>query len=295
MRIEPLRAGFGATIQGIDPAREADASLRAALQDAIDRHAVLVFPGQRLDTEGQLRFSRIFGELQPTLAARRDGAAAAGPREVGSIGNVDALGRTVGAGERQRILQLSNLLWHTDEAFSVDRGRYTFLSAHVVPPEGGATQFVDMRAAFSALPVREQNRLLLLRVRHSLAQSRRLAGTPALAALEEDRFPAVWHPLVHAAADGRLALYLASYACAIEGWNDDDARREIDRLMAAATRPELVLEHRWREGDLVMWDNFCTMHRGTPFDDQHHRRQLRRTTVSESGARARRTALTAAA
>ncbi|MDX1376366.1 MAG: TauD/TfdA family dioxygenase, partial [Burkholderiales bacterium] len=159
-------------------------------------------------------------------------------------------------------------------------GRYSLGPARVVPPAhaGGDTEFADMRAAYDALEDRMKTRLDGLRVRHSIAYSRRTLGFE-FSAEEAKLLPGAEHPLVRALPAGRRSLYLASHASEIVGWNLPEGRLLLRELMEHATQPQFVYRHRWRAGDLVIWDNRATMHRATPFDDATLRRELRRVTT----------------
>jgi alpha-ketoglutarate-dependent 2,4-dichlorophenoxyacetate dioxygenase len=154
-----------------------------------------------------------------------------------------------------------------------------------LPPEGGDTEFADARAAYDALPQHMKDRLQDLRAVHSLARSREIAGAPPLSADEIASLPPTEHPVVRRhPKTKRPSLFLGSHASLIVGWTRDDGRALIEELNAHITRPEFVYRHAWQEGDLVMWDNRTTLHRGRPFDEARFKRDLRRTSIAEEQA-----------
>src|SRR5262249_48140937 len=180
---------------------------------------------------------------------------------------------------RPRAYALGNRLWHTDASFQDPPGRYSMLSAKVVPPAGADTEFADMRAAYDALDT--QTKLIIegLRAHHSIAYSRQTLGFE-FSPEEEDRLRGAVQPLVRVnPRPGRKALYLASHASRIIDWPVPEGRLLLRDLIEHATQPQFVYRHAWRPGDLVIWDNLATMHRGRPFDDATHQRELRRVTT----------------
>jgi alpha-ketoglutarate-dependent 2,4-dichlorophenoxyacetate dioxygenase len=176
-------------------------------------------------------------------------------------------------------VQLGNRLWHTDASFQDPPGRYSLLSAKVVPPAGADTEFADMRAAYDALAPAMTARLEGLRVHHSIAHSRQILGFE-FSTEEAEALKGAVHPLVRTLPrSNRRALYLASHASRIVDWPVPEGRLLLLDLVEHATQREFVYRHAWRVGDLVIWDNRASMHRATPFDDAMHRRELHRVTT----------------
>jgi alpha-ketoglutarate-dependent 2,4-dichlorophenoxyacetate dioxygenase len=203
--------------------------------------------------------------------------------ELIDVGNIDVDGSILPEDDRRRAYNRGNLLWHTDVSFDPVRATLSLLAAHVVPPGGADTEFADMRAAYDALPPAMKPRIEDLVVEHSVWHSRALAGFSEVSDEEKATRPPSQHRLVHVhPGSGRKALYLASHASHIVGWPVNAGRALLSDLMHFATQPEFVYRHRWQIGDLVIWDNLATMHRGTPFDDTRHVRDMRRTTVLEA-------------
>jgi alpha-ketoglutarate-dependent 2,4-dichlorophenoxyacetate dioxygenase len=180
---------------------------------------------------------------------------------------------------RRRMYGLGNRLWHTDASFQDPAGRYSMLSAKVVPPVAADTEFADMRAAYDALDSETKARLEGLRVHHSIAHSRQTLGFE-FSQEEQDVLKGAVHPLVRTIPRStRRSLYVASHASRIIDWPVPEGRLLLRDLIEHATQPQFVYRHAWRVGDLVIWDNRATMHRARPFDDTKYRRELRRVTT----------------
>jgi alpha-ketoglutarate-dependent 2,4-dichlorophenoxyacetate dioxygenase len=253
------------------------------IEAAFDRSGILVFPEQPLSDEQQLAFSRMFGplEVNPNYA----GAKMRLRPDVADISNLDADGRVLAREDRRNLFNLGNQLWHTDSSFKRIPAKCSLLSARELPSSGpmggGETEFADLRAAWDALPEARKLELDGLIVEHSIFRSRSQIGFGDFNDEIFKQLPPVPQALVrHHPASGRTSLYLASHASHIIGWPVEKGRALIEELIAFATQPQFVYQHSWRVGDLVIWDNRCTMHRGRPYDDTQ-RRVLHRTTVSD--------------
>ena len=276
-KLHPL---FGAEIVGIDVRSVDDRGFRAIV-DAFNEHSVLLFRGQSLTDEQQLAFSERFGPLETTI--RSIASQAGTPIHVSNLSNVDADNRLIPAGDKRNLFNAGNQMWHTDSSFKKVPALASLLSAREVPPEGGETQFASMRVAHERLPADMQRFLEGKVAVHSFAYSRGLVDDGLLPPEHAAQVPPVRQALVRAnPANGRKAFYVASHACEIVGMPTEEARALLRELREAATRHELVYTHRWRVGDLVMWDNRCTLHRGRPWDERH-RRVMHRTTVAGEG------------
>jgi alpha-ketoglutarate-dependent 2,4-dichlorophenoxyacetate dioxygenase len=258
-----------------------------AFRQAMDECAVGVIRHTNPPTDAQhVAFSRRLGpllEMKMLLMVGKSKSRLA-YKELIDVGNLDVDGSILPDDDRRRAYNRGNLLWHTDGSFDPVRARYSLLAAHVVPPGGAPTEFADMRAAYDALPEKKKEQLENLIVEHSIWYSRELAG---LKVTDEERAtrPASRHRLVHVhPGSGRKALYLASHAERIVGWPLEKGRALLKELVEFATQPQFVHRHEWRVGDVVIWDNLATMHRGTPFDDTRQARDMRRTTVLEAAA-----------
>ena len=266
----------GVVLGEIDPAE---------FRRTMDRYAVCIIRNARPVSDAEhVEFSRRLGPLMPMrmlLTVGKSKSRFALP-EIIDIGNIDAEGRILPDDDRRRAYNKGNLLWHTDASYDARRGVYSLLSCHSVPPGGAPTEFADMRAAYEALPQAMKDRIEPLVVEHSVWHSRALGG---MTATEEEKAtrPPSRHRLVHRhPGSGRKVLYLASHASHVIGWPAEEGRKLIRELIEFATQPRFVYRHSWRVGDLVVWDNLQTMHRGTPFDDTKYPRDMRRTTVIEA-------------
>src|SRR5690606_9292071 len=195
------------------------------------------------------------------------------------ISNVGEGGAILEAEDRRRAYSLANRLWHTDASFVDPPGRYSMLHARVVPPVAADTEYADMRAAYDELPPEIKQRIEGLQAQHSIAHSRQMLGFE-FSEDEKEKLKGAIHPLVRTLPrTGRKSLYLASHAFRIFGWPMPDGRLLLKDLIEHATQRKFVYRHAWRVGDLVIWDNRCTMHRATPFEDLRYRRELRRVTT----------------
>ncbi|MCK8787661.1 TauD/TfdA family dioxygenase [Roseomonas sp. NAR14] len=283
--LTPLTPVFAARMDGFDLRRPLTAAEAAAIEAAMDRYAVLVFPGQQLDDEQQLAFGSNFGPVEdtPTLVdqERRRLATA----RINDISNLGADGRILAADDRRRMFNLGNRLWHSDSSFKATPAKYSMLHARVIPPEGGETEFADMRAAWDALPAKEQARIRDLVCEHSLIFSRAMLGFDEFTPAERERCAPVPQRLVRRhAGSGRLSLYLSSHAGRIRGWPVPEALMLLRDLVEHATQRAFVYSHRWSVNDLVVWDNRCTMHRGRAYDDKAYPRDMRRVTLMDSAS-----------
>jgi len=279
IEVTPIHPTLGAEVRGVDLTRPVPPALFVEIEAVFDRHAVLVFPGQLVSDEQQLAFSRLFGSLEvnPNYA----GAKMRLRPDIADISNLDAEGRVLARDDPRNLFNLGNQLWHTDSSFKRVPAKCSLLSARELPPSGGETEFADMRAAWDALPEAKKHELEGLVVEHSIFRSRSQIGFADFNDEIYRQLPPAPQALVrHHPASGRTSLYLASHASHVIGWPLEKGRALIEELVGFATQPQFVYQHRWAVGDLVMWDNRCTMHRGRPYDDTQ-RRVLHRTTVAD--------------
>lgn len=283
--VRPLHPGFVAEIRGIDLRQPQTPRIVDELVAALDQYAVVIYPEQDIDDDQQLAFGGCFGPLETaTFIHLVDRDHVRRHKQVNYVSNLDPEGRMLPQDDRVRMYQLANRLWHTDSSFKALPGRYSLLHARVVPPEGGETEFADLRAAYDDLSETVKARLEGLLAPHSLMHSNRQLGLPDFSAEEQAAMPPTLRPLVHRhPGSGRKSLYLASHAMHIHGWNVPEGRVLLNDLIEFATQPRFVHRHVWRRGDLVMWDNRCTMHRVRAYDDTKYRRELRRVMVQDTG------------
>ena len=275
-----LHSCFAAEVGPIELRRVYDDDTLAGIRAGMDEYAVLVFRDQPFTDEDQLAFARrLDGELHTKTGARVLVKSRLGNEAVADISNLDEDGGIMKSDDRRRMYALGNRLWHTDASFQDPPGRYSMLSARVVPSVGADTEFADTRAAYDALDPETKARLEGLRVHHSIAHSRQMLGFE-FSAGETAALPGAVHPLIRVLPrSNRRSLYVASHASCIVDWPVPEGRLLLRDLIEHATQREFVYRHAWRVGDLVIWDNRATMHRATPFDDAKYRRELRRVTT----------------
>ncbi|MBS0519325.1 MAG: TauD/TfdA family dioxygenase [Proteobacteria bacterium] len=273
---------FAAEVGNVDLGKPLSGDDLAAIRAAFTKYAVLVFPDQTFDDESHLDFARHFGPLETSVFKLRADHKLRLHENLADVGNLDAENRILETNDRVRLYQLGNRLWHTDSSFKRVPAYCSLLHGRAIPPIGGHTEFADMRAAYDALPEATKQRIAGLVAEHSLMTSRARLGFSDFDETERKAFAPVPQVLARRLQDsGRMSLYLASHAGAIRGMPKAEAEALLQELVAHATQRQFIYIHRWRTNDLVMWDDRCTMHRGTDFDDQRYRRDMRRATVSD--------------
>ena len=279
-----LHQDFVAELSGVDLRNPLEKDNFSEISKALDRWAVLIFRNQNLTDEQQIAFSQPFGPLETSIGTiRKDRKLRLQSNALADISNLDENNNIRSTSDRWRMMMLANQLWHTDSSFKRVPGKVSFLSAHEVPPSGGETEFADLRAAYDALEQATKERIEDLVAEHSIFYSRSCIGYTDFSDEERAALPPVPQTIVRThPGSGRRTLYLASHASHIIGWPEFQGRALLDELLTFATKPRFVYQHRWRAGDLVVWDNRCTLHRGRPYDDANFRRDMRRTTVEDS-------------
>ena len=280
-----LHPHFVAEASPIDLRQAHDGETLDAIRAGMDEYAVLIFRDQPFSDAEQLAFAQRFdGTLHANTGAAVLGKNRFGNEALTDISNLDEDGAILKSDDRRRMYALGNRLWHTDASFQDPPGRYSMLSARVVPPAGAGTEFADMRTAYDALDADTKAQLEGLRAHHSIAYSRQILGFE-FSRQEQERLKGAVHPLVRTnPRTRRRSLYLASHASRIIDWPLPEGRLLLRDLIEHATEARFVYRHVWRPGDLVIWDNRATMHRGRPFDDAKHRRELRRVTTLDIGS-----------
>jgi len=282
LTFKPLQPLFAAECSGVDIGEPLSAQHADEIVAGMDRYAVLVFRrAQPLSTAQQIAFTKSLGELEPYYrkiepeAGRR-----LADERLSDISNLAPGDKILPREDRKRLFGLGNRMWHSDSSYKRIPARYSALCAHVIPPEGGDTEFADMRAAWDALDPGTKAQVKGLVTQHSRIFSKGALGF-GFTEQELIDFAPVEQPLVRIHPRSRReSLFLSSHAGRIVGWPTPEALLLLRELTEHATQPAFVYRHRWRVGDLVMWDNQCTMHRARPFDDTRYPRDLRRTTLT---------------
>jgi alpha-ketoglutarate-dependent 2,4-dichlorophenoxyacetate dioxygenase len=280
MDIVPLGPGFAAEVRGVtltDVAR--DDAVYAAARAAFEQHSVLVFRGQAVTDEAQIAFSRRFGPLEVTPPP----TPGAGTHLV-ILTTMDKDGKVVPADHRIALRNKANQLWHADSTFKSTPALASVLSARIIPNHGGETEYVSTRLAFDRLDPALQARIADLFAWHDYSHSRSKIAPNIVGAEERAALPPqCWRMMWRNPVNGARALYIASHAYAIEGMEEGAAQQLIAALTEAATAPGSSYIHAWRQGDVVMWDNRATLHRGRPWP-AHEARLMVRTTISATDA-----------
>ena len=283
-RFTPLHPLFAVRCDGLDLRHPLTRVQAEAVEAAMDRYAVMVFPAQQIDDDLQLAFGRNFGEVEAVPSLVDQSRRRLPDNQVNDISNLGADGQLLAANDRRRMYNLGNLLWHSDSSFKPTPAKYSMLHARVLPPDAPPTEFADMRAAWDALPPAMQAEIRDLVADHSLIYSRSQLGFEDFTEEEKQKCAPVPQRLVRRhIGSGRLSLYLSAHLGAIHGMPRPEAMALVRELTEFATQRQFVFAHEWQPGDMVMWDNRCTMHRARPFADKKHPRDMRRVTLADVG------------
>jgi alpha-ketoglutarate-dependent 2,4-dichlorophenoxyacetate dioxygenase len=275
---------FAGEVEGIDMRKPLTQDKVAAIHAGMDRYAVLVFREQHIDDAQHLAFTRSLGEIEHAIGASlRAPTEYRLPTTFADVSNLDRDNEPFARDDRRRLFAIGNRLWHSDSSFKAVPAKYSLLRAVKIPSKGGDTQFADMRAAYDALDEETKALVEPLVCEHSQIYSRQQIGFFDLTDEERERFRPVRQCMVRThPVTGRRSLYLSSHAGSIVGWPVPEARSFLRDLTEHATQREFVYTHKWRVGDLVMWDNRQTMHRARPFPVEEPR-DMRRTTLAGDG------------
>jgi alpha-ketoglutarate-dependent 2,4-dichlorophenoxyacetate dioxygenase len=281
LQTRPLQSCFGVELVGVD-VRKVDDAMFAEIVAAFEEHSVLLFRGQQIGDEEQIAFTRRFGPLETTIRTINSVAKVA--PEISYLANVDAEDQLIPRGDKRNLFNAGNQMWHSDSSFKRVPAHASLLAAREVPPEGGETEFASMRVGYERLPEATKQFLEGKVAIHSFVYSRGLVSDGLMPPDHAAQVPPVPQALVRAnPRNGRKAFFVGSHACEIVGMPTDEARALLRRLLDLATEPDVVYTHRWRPGDMVMWDNRCVLHRGRPWDETVYRRVMHRTTVAGEG------------
>jgi alpha-ketoglutarate-dependent 2,4-dichlorophenoxyacetate dioxygenase len=280
--ISPITPNFVAEIFDVDLTKPLIVTDIEAIKAAFWKYSVLIFTQQNLNQDQQLAFASLFGpvETERTLDPKATPSRFNGA--FSDISNLTSEGKIWAGDSRQRMYKAGNKLWHTDSSFKFLPALASFLYADTTVPVGGHTEFADQRAAYDALSEKEKKEYADLVIEHWIVHSRIRSGFSDFNEDEKKRLPPVPQMLIRLIPESqRKSLYVASHAGRIFGQAETEGRALIDRLLAHVTQRQFVYTHRWRSQELVMWDNRCTMHRGTDYDDLRWIRDMRRVTVSD--------------
>jgi alpha-ketoglutarate-dependent 2,4-dichlorophenoxyacetate dioxygenase len=280
MQIRQLGPGFVGEVSGLDLTKPLPKEDIAAIHAGMDRYAVLIFHDQPLDDAQQLAFTQSLGPIELAIGVSlRKPEEQRLPNTFADVSNLDKDGKPFARDDRRRLYALGNQLWHSDSSFKVIPAKYSLLHARKVVSKGGNTEFADMRQAYDALDPEMKQLCETLICEHSQMFSRAKHGFTEFTPEERERLKPVLQRLVRVhPSTGRNSLYLSSHAGRIVGWPEPEAKAFLMDLTEMATQREFTYAHKWRVGDLVIWDNRSTMHRARPFPHDQPR-DVRRTTL----------------
>jgi len=276
--IKKLHPLFVAEVGGVDTGDPMNDATFAEIRAALDEYSVLVFHDQSLDDEKQIAFSKRFGPLE---IAGKANPGVGSPFARQSNLDIDS-GAVIPGEDRRMIYQKGNYLWHSDSSFKAPPSLCSLLSARIVPPVGGNTEFATMTGAYDALSDDIKQKLESLVAEHSLVYSRStVTPTGALNDEMKAELPGAWQSMVREnPVTHRKAIYAGAHASHVIGWPREEGRAFIAWLNEFATQPQFCYSHAWRAGDLVIWDNRAVLHRATAYDTLRHKRLMQRTTVN---------------
>ncbi|MGD9616282.1 MAG: TauD/TfdA dioxygenase family protein [Alphaproteobacteria bacterium] len=270
VEFHPLHGSFGAEVIGMDPALAVDDPTFSAIEAAWYRHSILLFRGLTMTPEQQIAFTRRFGALHTMVP--RDYNLSEHP-EIFVVSNAEQDGKPLG-------LRGAGMGFHSDGEDKPVPNAGSFLYAKRVPPEGGDTLFADMYAVHDALPEAIRRKIVGRRARFSRNALHHLNYPHQPLTEAHRRRPDVHHPLERRhPKSGRVSLFVGRWAYDIEGLPEDEGRELVAWLQEFARQPQFVYRHHWREGDAVLWDNRCTQHSATGFDETRYTRLMYRTTL----------------
>jgi alpha-ketoglutarate-dependent 2,4-dichlorophenoxyacetate dioxygenase len=283
IQVRPLAGSFAAEIRGVDLRLGLSEASAVQLYEAFLAHGVLVLPGQAIDIETQLAFARIFGDLWEL--PEWNGARRIATRLIDDVSNLDSEGDLADKESERALLQMANLLWHSDLSSNAVAAKASLLHAVEIALEDGETEFADMRSAYEALPEAFKERLEGLIGEFSFAHARVRAANKGLDTQKlRSLVPASQHPIVRTHPEtGARSLFIGGNLEHIVGLEEDESNELIEELTRIATQARFVYRHRWAVHDLVIWDNRCTLHRATPYKSDTYRRVMHRATVRDTG------------
>ncbi|MFT7598337.1 MAG: alpha-ketoglutarate-dependent 2,4-dichlorophenoxyacetate dioxygenase [Acidimicrobiales bacterium] len=274
----PITDNFAAEIGDVDLSQPLEDEDWRQIEDAYNRHSVLVFPDQHLENDQLSAFANRFGSIDHSMQKSLEIEDERLPDTLADVSNLDRNGNVLSDNDRMMGFQRGNRLWHTDSSFKTVPANASCLYMRSTPPVGGHTEFADMQAAWDALDPELQHKIEGRIAIHSIATSRARMGFE-MTADENANYPRVAQAMVRThPANGRKSIYVASHVGSIVDMADSEATALLDQLVAHATQRQFVYQHRWHDNDVVVWDNKCTLHRGRPFDDLRWPRDARRGT-----------------
>ena len=278
IEIRPLHEMFGAEIVGVDATKPLSAAEFVPISDAFETYSVLLFRGPVLSDEQQIALSKHFGHVQVAFKANQTGGSMFSRQS-----NINFETNEIFPPDHHRITFLkANMLWHSDSSYMDCGSLCSVLAAREVPPTGGNTEVVSTRVAWEELPENLKSGIENLSVVHSLSYARDKMDMSILTDEARAAAPPVKHPLVQVnPKNGKKSMLIGAHAAFIDGWSEEDSRELLDELVERASPPQNIYSHEWQDGDVIVWDNRCVLHRATPFESDKYRRHLERTTITD--------------
>ena len=284
LTVKPLHPIFAAEILGADLTQPPTPELVRTVEDAMAQYAVAVVRDANVSDEDHIRFSRAFGplELPPSFGRPANVKRRMRP-EMFDASNLDENGEIIPYQSERRKLAKGAERFHTDSSFHTLPTKWSLLRGCTVPPVGGDTHFIDARAVYDDLPQATKDKIETLVGVHDFWLGRERAGLTGVTDAQRATMPPVSHPLVRTLPYGRKTLYVGGHCTGVVGWPDDEGMALVEELYAFATQGKFIYVHKWKQGDIVIWDNRCTLHRATPLETDEFKRDVRRTTINEYG------------
>ena len=278
IKIRPLHGLFGAEVVGVDATKPLSAEEFAPISEAFEAHSVLLFRGPVLSDAQQIALSEHFGQVQVAFKANQTGGSMFSRQS-----NINFETNEIFPPDHHRITFLkANMLWHSDSSYMDCGSLCSILAAREVPPTGGNTEVVSTRVAWEELPKNLKSRIENLSVVHSLSYARDKMDMSILTDEARAAAPPVKHPLVQVnPTNGKKSMLIGAHAAFIDGWSEEDSRELLDELVERASPSQNIYSHEWQDGDVIVWDNRCVLHRATPFQSDKYRRHLERTTITD--------------
>ena len=282
LQLKPLHPVLAAEASGLDLTQPMTPADVRAINAAMNQYGVLVWRGQPLTQQQQIQFATSFGPLDIGLKRVFKRAERLDDERLIDISNVDNQGNVARRDSPKNLSNFANQLWHSDSSFMNPRAAYSMLHCVIKPSWGGNTEFADLRNSYDTLDDRTKSEIQDLKAEHFALHTRLLLGDEAYTDEQKKEIPpAVW-PLVDThPGSKRKVLFVGVHAREILGWPTAEARMFLHDLLEHATQRERVYVHEWQVGDLVIWDNRSTLHRGRRYDVAE-RRELRRTTINDT-------------
>jgi alpha-ketoglutarate-dependent 2,4-dichlorophenoxyacetate dioxygenase len=296
LTVRPVHPIFGAELLGADLTVPPGRELIETVERAMATYAVTVIRDCHISDEQHIRFARAFGPLE--LPPGMDRFAGNKPRRIApelfDISNLDENDEVIPRASARREYARATERFHSDSSFHTLPTKWSLLLGHIIPPVGGDTEFVDTRAVYDGLAPETKAKVEDLIVVHDFWRGRELAGAGGVTDEMRRAMPPVTQPLVRTLPYGRRALYIGAHATGIVGWGEADALAFLGELYDFATQDKYIYAHKWRQGDLLIWDNRCTLHRATPLETDDYKRDVRRATINEYGSEVSAAAVPAA-